>query len=130
MKSFFIILLLVVIPFSSAFSSGDFFDNGKDFFEDYFSLTGAVILELTGKITNLGGENFDGIHPSREYISTNCLDNDAINHKFRGTCKFNNIEKIDYCNEDKTMVYEYFCNDGCSGSWRLCETYCKNGACI
>ena len=60
MKSFFIILLLVVIPFSSAFSSGDFFDNGKDFFEDYFSLTGAVILELTGKITNLGGDKLFG----------------------------------------------------------------------
>jgi len=121
--------LLIVIPFSSAFSAGDFITNGKDFFEDYFSLTGSVILGLTGKITNLGGENFDGIRPSREYVSTNCLDNDAINHKFKGTCRFNNIEKIDYCSEDKTMVYEYFCNDGCAGAWRLCETHCESGFC-
>lgn len=130
MKTALFILLLLVIPSASAFSTSDFFNGGKDFFEDYFSLTGSVIIELTEKITDIGGGSFESIHPIKKYSVENCIDDDVINPKFKGTCKSDNEKKVDYCSEDKMMVYEYFCNGGCIGSWRLCESHCENGACI
>ncbi len=130
MKSFLILLMLLVIPFSSAYSVGDFIDDGKDFFEDYFALTGSVIVKLTERITDLGGGSFESIHPSQEYVFEGCIDNDRGNYKFKGTCEFEGEKFVDYCSEDSVMVYEHSCNNGCVGSWYLCENKCEDGACI
>jgi hypothetical protein len=130
MKSLLLILLLLIIPFSSAFSASDFLNEGKDFFGDYFSLTGSVIVKLTGKITDIGGGSFENINPDYEHKYDGCIDEDRINPKFKGICKSDNKKNVDYCSEDKMMVYEYFCNNGCVGSWRICESHCENGACI
>ncbi|MBT6995539.1 hypothetical protein HN865_04855 [Candidatus Woesearchaeota archaeon] len=130
MKVVLILLMLLVVPFVSSYSAGDFFDDGKDFFGDYFALTGSVIVKLTEKITDLGGGNFESIHPSEEYVFEGCIDNDRGNFKFKGTCEFEEKKFVDYCSEDRVMVYEYSCNSGCAGSWYLCEDSCLNGACI
>ena len=122
--------MLFVIPFTSAYSFGDFFYDGKDFFEDYFALTGSVIVKLTEKITDLGGGNFENIHPSKEYVYENCIDDDRVNFKFKGICMFEGENLVDYCSKDGTMVYEFSCNNGCVGSWYLCEGSCEDGACI
>jgi len=122
--------MLLVVPFVSSYSAGDFFDDGKVFFGDYFALTGSVIVKLTEKITDLGGGNFESIHPSEEYVFEGCIDNDRGNFKFKGTCEFEEKKFVDYCSEDRVMVYEYSCNSGCAGSWYLCEDSCLNGACI
>jgi len=130
MKFILVFLILVLIPFVSAYSVGDFFVDGKDFFVDYFSLTGSVIVKLTDKITNLGGGDFEIIHPSEEHFYDGCIDNDRGNFKFKGTCEFKDEKFVDYCSEDSVMVYEYSCNNGCVGSWYLCDERCEDGICI
>jgi len=129
------IILVLTIPFVSAYSFSYLIMDTGDFFSGYFSMTGAVISKLTTKISDLGSEDFQEIHPTEvieEYDPKLCRDTDNIDYSKKGEC-ISLTEKVeDHCSPDGEMVIEYYCgqNNRCKGEWYICENRCVNGFCV
>lgn len=126
-------LLIFVLPFASAYSIADVFEELSDFFKGYFELTGNVILEFSEKSTDLGTENLENIEPEEEDVESDlCKDSDLFDPNQKGICKSLIKKSQDYCSEDGRMVMEYYCNDDslCVGSWYVCQGKCLEGRCV
>ncbi len=135
MKYVLLLVLVLSMPFVSAYSIGDFVGDFKDFLKGYFGLTGSVILEVTEKSVKIGTENLEEFNPDTSEGSTNgnsCKDSDLINYFEVGLCKDNLNKMQDYCSEDGSMVFEYYCGekDVCTGAWYVCEGKCVDGMCV
>jgi len=130
-----LLTLVLIMPIASAYSFGDFFTDTECFFKEYASLTGAVIAKITTKVSDLGSEEFEEIHPSNESLTHDpkaCRDTDGIDYLTRGDCISHTQKVRDHCDGNDEMVLEYYCGstNTCQGQWHVCEKKCMNGHCV
>ena len=136
MKTSIIIFVLVLtLPAVNAYSFTDFFEDTQEFVSGYISMTGAVISKITTKVSGLGSEDFEEIHPSNistEHDAKLCRDTDELDYFKKGECISHTEKVVDYCSSDGKMVIEFHCgqNNQCMGEWYVCENRCVNGFCV